>query len=53
MTIGSARIVDTLVSVGGFDVNMLSYVDYEWPSQRVCFKSFECPLITATRHGSS
>jgi ankyrin repeat protein len=35
----------------GADINKLSYLDYNWPSQAETFNNLETALVTATRHG--
>lgn len=42
--------MEKLIEYGG-DINRLSYINYEWPSEGKMFTSFETALITATRHG--
>lgn len=47
----SGLIVNKLLEAG-CNVNRISFLTYNWPTDRQRFNSFEPALITATRHGN-
>lgn len=46
---GNHQVAERIIQ-HGFDLNKLSYMNYNWPSDAQVFISFEPALITAIRH---